>query len=85
MEIDGEYLLQLQASQPSAQVVGSDASGQNLSDEQREIEQRAVQDTAARVAGINQKVSTWVYAISEQKYAAMSTQTEDVLKPLESP
>ena len=85
MAFEDQYLLKLQASQPEAEVVGSKASDNKMSVEQREIEQRAAKDTADKVASINQKVEGWVYGISQQKFDAMTTVTEDVLKPLETP
>lgn len=76
VEVDGNYLMRLNASHPAAQVVdyGND-----------DIAQQAVEDVASRVAEINQRVNGWAYGIAKYKFEGMVKTQEDVLKPLESP
>lgn len=85
LQIDETYLLSLQASHPASRVLDSQEVSDAVSAEQQDIDQRAAEDVAKRVERINQKVDGWVYGISKQKYDAMSSRLEDVLKPAESP
>jgi len=76
---EDEYFLRLQASHPRASVTRDD---NNLSDEQRAIEEQAAIDVAKMVEDINKVVSGWAYGISRQKFEAMTKKPEDLLKPL---
>jgi len=82
---EDHHLLRLRADHPAADVVDKQASPNDVSDEQRDINERAEKDVAARVASINQKTEAWVYVINEQKYDAMASLPEDLLKPLDTP
>lgn len=75
VEADSQYLVQLSASHPAAQVVDYDND---------DIAQQAAEDVADRVAEINQRVNGWAYGIAKYKYEGMVKTQEDILKPLES-
>jgi hypothetical protein len=83
-ELEGQYLLRLNASHPAANVVNTPVGEGDASIEQQEIEKRALDDVTKTVQSINQKVDGWVYGISKYKYDAMVKKPEDLLKPLES-
>jgi hypothetical protein len=85
VEAGGEYLLRLHASYPEAKVTKINAATANDTLEQQDIEQRAAEDVAKTVSDINQRVTGWAYGITKQKYDAMVSKPEDLLKPLESP
>ena len=79
-----QYLLRLHASHPAANVVISQPVDNIDSNEQQDIEKQASIEVAETVEKINRKVAGWAYGISKQKYDAMVTKPDDLLKPLES-
>lgn len=80
-----QYLLRLHASHPAANVVNQLAETDMASNEQQGIEKQASVDVAETVEKINRKVAGWAYGISKQKYDAMVTRPDDLLKPPGSP
>ena len=83
VEADGEYLVRMLASHPAAKVVNEPAQQNEISNEQKDIEERAAADVAKTVEAINQKVAGWAYGIRKHKYETMISKPEDLLKPLE--
>jgi len=77
IELNGEYLMRLQASQPGAKFAPRQ--------DNEAIAKQAYADVAAGVMVINQRVEAWVYTIAKAKYDAMDKTPEDLLKPVESP
>lgn len=84
MEAGGEYLLQLHASHPAANVVGHQSIENTASIEQQEIDRQAQIDIKKAVEDINQNTTGWVYGISKQKFDVLVRRPEELLKPLES-
>ena len=84
MEAGGEYLLQLHASHPAANVVGHQSIENLASIEQQEIDSQAQIDIKKVVDDINQNTTGWVYGISKQKFDVLVRRPEELLKPLES-
>jgi hypothetical protein len=80
VEIDGQQLLRLNASHPAAQVVNYQHNPAEESGSGEAIVQAAMDDVAARVAGINQRVDGWAYGIASYKFEAMVKTQEDILK-----
>lgn len=76
IEVNGEYLMRLHASQPGAKFAPRQ--------ENEEIAKQALADVAKQVDAINQRVDGWVYGIAKAKYDAMAKTPEDLLKPIES-
>jgi hypothetical protein len=84
METDGEYLVQLHASHPAADVVDHQPVESTVSVEQQEIDRQAQIDIEKAVDDINQNTTGWVYGISKQKFDVLVRRPEELLKPLES-
>jgi len=84
VEAGDEYLLRLNASHTAADVANNRTGEQEISDQQQDIENRALADMASAVEDINRKVVGWAYGIAKHKYDALVSKPEDLLKPLES-
>ena len=84
VNVGEEYLLRLHAAYPAANIVTKQASDPKNAQDQLDIERQAVDDVLNAVEDINQKVATWAYVISEQKYDVMVNKLENLLNPLES-
>lgn len=85
LAVEDSYLMSLHASHPAANVINTGKPTDSVTTEQQAIDKRAAEDIANRVERINLKVDGWVYGISKQKYDAMNSRLEDVLKPVEAP
>jgi hypothetical protein len=83
LQLEDEYLFRLKASHPAASIVRED-SEENVDGDEQAIEKQAADDVEKRVNDINQQAVGWIYAISSQKFEAMSKKPEDLLKPLAS-
>jgi len=87
VEMDGQYLVRMQADHPAAAVGAEsmvetgEADGETV--QPGDIEQRAAADVASTVAEINQRVVGWVYGIPKHKYDAIVKKPEDLLKPVD--
>ena len=80
----GEYLLRLQATFPAADIVNNQIKGDDAPEAQEDIERKATDEVLKRVGVINQKVDSWAFGISKQKYDVMVKKLEKLLKPVET-
>lgn len=73
--VDGQYLVRLQASHPTANLV-------KVSNEA--VGKKAVAEVAKRVEEINRRVGGWAYVIDKLRFDTMVKTQEDILLPVES-
>jgi hypothetical protein len=83
LQLEDEKMLRLSASHPESLVTRDEASDEDQTDEQRELEARAEADVGKILADITTKTAGWAYVISQQKYDAMVKKPGDLLKPVE--
>jgi len=79
-----EYMLRLRATYPAADIATSRLENPDTQGEQLDIERQAMNEVLEAVEAFNQKVATWAYAISKQKYDVMVNTQETLLKPVQS-
>jgi len=84
VEVDGDYLVRLNAGHPAAKVVNYQSNADAAADGNEDIVQAAAARVDQQVRDINQRVKGWAYGIPKYKYEALVKKQEDILKPVET-